>query len=68
MAQHDTHQQDRRAAMLEAFDSMTDDAQDAALRMTQSIARGSPRRPLFGLHLVANGNKSLNLLSAPGSV
>lgn len=68
VGQEKIHQSDQRAALLEAFDSMTDEAQSTALAMLQSIARGSPRRPLVSLRLVASGDNSLNLRRTSGGV
>ena len=65
VAQKEIHQQDRRAALLAAYDNMTDEAQCAAVGMLQSIARGSPRRPAPLLQLVAGGNNGLHLVTAP---
>jgi hypothetical protein len=68
MGQHDEHKTDFQAALLEAFNSMTDEAQSTALLMMQSIARGSPRRPRASLHLVASCDDGLNLRRAPGGI
>lgn len=68
MAQQSTHNTDRRVALLEAFDSMTDEAQGTALAMLQSIARGSPRHPSRGLRLVASGGNGLDLRGSPRRV
>lgn len=68
MGQKETQQMDRRTALLAAFDSMTDEAQCAALGMLQSIARGSPRRPSTVLKLVASSSKGLHLIGASGRV
>lgn len=54
-------QTDRRAALLEAFDSMSDESQVGALCMLQSIARSSPRRSTPGLRLVASGDYNVDL-------
>ena len=68
MEQEKTQQSDRRAAVLEAFDSMSDEAQGTALAMLQSIARGSPRNPATGLRLVASSGNRLHLGGASGRV
>ena len=68
MGKQNVQESDRRAAILKAFDSMTDEAQCAALGMLQSIARGSPRRPAPVLQLVARGNKGLHLVSATSGI
>lgn len=59
-------QMDRRAAMLEAFDSMSDDSQMDALFMLQSIARTSPRRTVVALRLVASNSGSDSFGQTPG--
>jgi hypothetical protein len=56
VGQQKIEQTDRRAAMLEAFDSMSDESQIDALFMLQSIARSAPRRPPAALRLVASGS------------
>lgn len=56
MEQQKIEQTGRRAAMLEAFDSMSDESQIDALCMLQSIALSSPRRSTAGLRLVASSN------------
>jgi hypothetical protein len=62
------YQQDRRAALLQAFDSMTDDAQSTALGMLQSIAMGSHRIPATDLCLVASSGDGLKLRGSSGRV
>jgi hypothetical protein len=50
----------RRAAILEAFDSMSDESQSDALYMLQAMAVNSPKRAMMSLRLVASngGNGS----------
>lgn len=66
MEQQQTQQMDRRTAILEAFETMSDDAQADALCMLQSIARSSPRRATAALRLIASNGASDGLRQAPG--
>lgn len=68
MGQEKLNATDRQVALLEAFNSMTDEAQDIAVGMLQSIARGAPRRTQSNLRLVASGGNGLNLRRSPGRV
>lgn len=54
MGQQTIHELDRRAALLAAFDSMSDESQIDAVHMLQSIAKDSPRRVAPSLRLVAS--------------
>lgn len=66
VGQQNIHELDRRAALLAAFDGMTDEAQGFALRTMRALEEDYPRRPSLGLRLVARNGNTLNLLSAPG--
>lgn len=66
MGQKDLHQLDRRAALLQAFDNMTDEAQSFALRTVQGLEQDYPRGISVGLRLVAHNGKALNFF-APAS-
>jgi hypothetical protein len=66
VGQQKIEQADRRAAVLAAFDSMSDEAQVDVLCMLQSIARSSPRRASIGLRLVASGSGGDGLRKSAG--
>jgi hypothetical protein len=63
--QQKTQELDRRAAAMEAFDSMNDESQIDALYMLQSIALACPRRSPVALRLVAASNDSFGLRESP---
>lgn len=66
MGQQKIEQADRRAAVLAAFDNMSDEAQVDVLCMLESIARSSPRRAAIGLRLVSSGNGGDGFRKAAG--
>lgn len=54
MEQQQIQQMDRKAALLEAFDSMSDECQETALMTLHVLARKFPRRVPVVLSLVSN--------------
>lgn len=54
MRQKDIHQPDPRAALLAAFDSISDDYQVTAMAMLQTLARRFPRRQPVVLSVVGS--------------
>lgn len=65
LEQQKQQQTDRRAAMLDAFDNMSEESQIDMLAMARAVALASPRRASVVLRLVAD-NASLSLRKSSG--